>query len=132
MYPVPTQCPVCGGELTVTRLHCFNCDSSIEGGFSLGRLSRLTPEQWDFIVTFIRCEGKITRMEKELQVSYPTVRARLDDVILALGFRPSAEEADEEEAAQVSEAERRRVLDDLAAGRITSAEAIARLRTEAE
>ncbi len=132
MYPIPIQCPVCGGELTVTRLKCHNCDVSIEGAFSLGPITRLTPEQWVFIETFIRCEGKITRVEKELNLSYPTVRARLDDVILALGYQPGDEEdeAEEEEATFVSDEERRRILDDLAAGRITSAEAIARLRTE--
>lgn len=128
MYPVPVQCPVCGGELVVARLKCHNCELSLEGTFSLGPITRLTPEQWAFVETFIRCEGKITRVEDELGVSYPTVRARLDDVILALGYQPSGK--DEGETTQLTDEARRRILDDLAAGRITPTEAIARLRAE--
>lgn len=129
MYPVPTRCPVCGGEMAVTRLKCHGCEVAMEGTFSLGPFARLTPEQWDFVEMFIRCEGKITRMEKELNVSYPTVRARLDDLILALGYQPSDEDEEEEAREVLSDAERRQILDDLAAGVISSQEAIARLRT---
>ncbi|MBN1285986.1 MAG: DUF2089 domain-containing protein [Anaerolineae bacterium] len=130
MYPVVGQCPVCGGELVVTRLQCLDCATAIEGQFTLGPLVKFTPEQWKFIEVFIRCEGKINRVEKELDVSYPTVRARLDDVILALGYTLDEEdiEAEAEEAA-VSEEERRRILDDLAAGRISSETAVMQLRS---
>jgi hypothetical protein len=76
-----------------------------------------------FVETFVRCGGKITRVEKELGISYPTVRARLDDVILALGYRPSPEEP-------ITDQERKRVLDDLAAGRISSEEAVELLRAD--
>jgi hypothetical protein len=123
MYPIVGQCPVCGQELTVTRLSCRACDTTIEGHFSLGRLAQLSPEQVAFVETFVRCGGKITRVEKELGISYPTVRARLDDVILALGYRPSPEEP-------ITDQERKRVLDDLAAGRISSEEAVELLRAD--
>ena len=80
-----SKCPVCNGELTVTRLHCETCDTSIEGRFANGAFAGLTPEQLDFIETFVRCEGKITRMEDEMALSYPTIRNRLQEVIRALG-----------------------------------------------
>ena len=123
MYPIVGQCPVFGQELTFTRLHCRACDTTIEGHFSLGRLARLSAEQLAFVETFVRCGGKITRVEKELGISYPTVRARLDDVILALGYQPSAEEP-------ITAQERKRILDDLAAGRVTSEEAVELLRAD--
>ncbi|MBE9471791.1 MAG: DUF2089 domain-containing protein, partial [Chloroflexi bacterium] len=85
MYPVPTDCPVCHDDLLVTRLVCRNCGTALEGRFAMGRLSQLTPEQLHFVEVFIRCEGKINRVQEELGLSYPTVRSRLEDVIRALG-----------------------------------------------
>ncbi len=76
-----TKCPVCDGELTVTRLHCDTCDTVIEGRFANSAFAGLTPEQMDFIETFVRCEGKLTRLQDEMALSYPTVRNRLQEVI---------------------------------------------------
>jgi hypothetical protein len=124
MYPLIRQCPVCQADLTVTRLHCRNCDTTIEGHFDLGRLSQLTPEQLSFIETFVRCEGKITRVEEELGISYPTVRSRLHDVIRALGYEVGEEEP------PLDDKRRRAVLQDLEAGRVSSEQAIKLLRGE--
>lgn len=74
------------GELFVERLTCHQCNTVIQGEFGLQRLSRLTPEQWAFVEDFLRCEGKLTRLQEELGLSYPTVRSRLNDVIRALGY----------------------------------------------
>ncbi len=122
MYPVIGKCPVCGDTMTVARLHCRNCDSALEGQFSLGRFYRLLPEQLTFIETFIRCEGKLTRVQEELGMSYPTARARLTDVIRALGYEVR------EEAPSASVEERKAILERLAAGEITSAEAVELLK----
>jgi hypothetical protein len=124
MYPLVGQCPICQDDLVVTRLHCRTCDTTLEGHFSPGRFYQLTPEQLGFIETFVRCEGKITRVEQELGISYPTVRSRLHDVIRALGY-----EVGEDEPA-VSDDKRHRILEDLAAGRVSSEEAITMLRGE--
>lgn len=124
VYPVPGQCPVCGSEMTITRLHCPECDVTVEGRFSAGRLGTLSPEHLEFIEVFVRCEGKITRVEKELKVSYPTVRSRLNEVITALGYEVSNAAEDD----GLSSADRRQVLDDLAAGRISSEKAVELLR----
>ena len=86
MYPVLGKCPVCGESMIVTRLYCRTCDSALEGHFTLGRFYQLAPEQMAFVETFIRCEGKLTRVQEELSMSYPTVRARLNEVIRALGY----------------------------------------------
>lgn len=122
MYPLIGQCPICGDDLVVSRLHCPTCDTSIEGHFVPGRLCQLAPEQLAFIETFVRCEGKITRVEEELGISYPTVRSRLNDVIQALGYEVG------EEPSTSNDARRQKILNDLAEGRITSDEAVELLR----
>lgn len=119
MNPVIGMCPICRSNLEVTRLHCRNCDTSLEGHFALGRLYHLNKEQLEFVETFIRCEGKITRVEQEMGMSYPAVRARLNDVIRALGY-----EVGETEKESMSEASRRQVLQDIAEGRISAEEAV--------
>ncbi len=128
MNSVLSLCPVCGDSLTITELHCRTCDTTIKGHFQGGRLSQLTSEQLQFVETFLQCEGKIKAVEAKLNISYPTVRARLRDVIVGMGFELSEEPI--EEVDTLSETERKRILDDLAAGRINSAEAIAVLRGE--
>src|SRR5690606_3276886 len=79
-YPVPGTCPVCGETLAVRRLHCRRCDTGVEGHFEMPRLARLSPEQQVFVETFLKVRGNIREMERELGVSYPTVRSRLDEI----------------------------------------------------
>ena len=124
MYPVIGQCPICQDDLVVTRLHCRTCDTTLDGQFELGRLYQLTPEQLSFVETFVRCEGKITRVEQELGISYPTVRGRLHDVIRALGYEVGEEEP------PVDDERRRAILEELGRGRLSSQEAIKQLRGE--
>lgn len=128
MYPAPTVCPICGDSLSVTRLHCRTCDTTLDGHFQGGRLVQLTVEQLQFVETFLQCEGKIKAVEAKLNVSYPTVRARLREVIRALGYEAVELPEDTDTSNPISETNRRQLLDDLAAGRITSEEAIAALR----
>lgn len=122
MYPVIGKCPVCGDTMAVSRLHCRNCDSALEGQFSLGRFYQLSPEQLAFVETFIRCEGKLTRVQDELSMSYPTARARLTDVIRGLGYEVR------EEAEPVSVEERKTILERLASGDISSEDAVEMLK----
>ncbi len=117
MYPIPTECPICHDDLLVTRLVCRNCGTALEGRFTMGRLFQLTSEQLHFVEVFIRCEGKINRVQEELGLSYPTVRSRLVEVIRALGYEVGEErEADDER--------RQEVLERLARREISSEEAL--------
>src|SRR5574341_906966 len=125
VYPMPGNCPVCGETLHVERLRCPQCETALEGNFALGRLSRLNAEQLHFVEVFLRCEGTLKRVEKELGVSYPTVRARREDAIHAMGFEVVSDYV--EQAQAISEAERRRILDQLDRGEITSEDALALL-----
>jgi hypothetical protein len=127
MRPAPNLCPICQSELEVARLHCTSCDTTIEGHFALGQFSNLTPEQLEFVFTFVRCEGKINRMEVELGLSYPTIRNRLHEVIRAMGYEPGKDDSPEIEAELRSS-----TIADLEAGKITAEQAMRILRGEEE
>ena len=122
MYPVFNECPICGGEMIVTTLECRECDSSIRGRFIAGPFAGLSIEQLEFVELFVRNEGKITRMEADMGLSYPTIRNRLHEVIRALGYEPGVDDSG------LTEAERKRILDDLEQGKIEYSEAMRMLQ----
>jgi hypothetical protein len=147
-YEVDPTCPVCGDRMVVSRLTCGHCGSALEGAFRVrgatsgatisgplgpraggratrgdddarfGRLARLDAPQLEFVETFLRCRGVIKNVEDMLGISYPTVKTRLADVLNAMGFGPEEELPDGDRRR-----ERREILADLAAGRITTEEA---------
>ena len=139
-HDVIATCPVCASDLAVTRLHCGNCGTSLEGEFSVGRFGRLTRDQMALLESFLRSRGNLREMERELGLSYPTVRSRVDALVRALGLgdgsRPD-EPADAEPDAATSVptedpgTSRQAVLERLARHEITAeaaAEAIRNLR----
>ena len=97
-HDVISTCPVCAGELAVTRLHCRSCGTTLEGEFSVGRFGRLTREQLVLLESFLRSRGNLRDMERELGISYPTVRSRVEALIRALGFGPRDGDHGEESA----------------------------------
>jgi hypothetical protein len=120
MIPLPTQCPLTGGPVIVTRIYCPESGLTMEGEFTITLpFAQLSPEQLRFVETFVRCEGKLNRMEEELKLSYPTIRTRLHEVIRALGHEPRREEAE-----SISPTERKKVLQDLDSGQISFEEAM--------
>jgi hypothetical protein len=122
-HPIPSPCPVCGEEPLVTRLDCDACGTRVEGRFRLGRFARLSAEQLAFLDAFVRNRGIIKDVEADLGISYPTVRARLDDVIRAMGYPAHPDLPERADAA----ADRRRILEALRDGRLTPEEAARRL-----
>jgi hypothetical protein len=124
MNPIIHECPVCGEALVVTKLHCRSCDTGLEGHFALGHFHTLSAEQLHFAETFVRCEGKINRVGEELNISYPTVRARLHDLIIAMGYEVK------DEAPPIKPIDRQEILAELASGSITAEEAAQRLAGE--
>lgn len=111
-----SACPVCDSELVVSRLYCPACDTTIEGRFTNGAFPGLTSEQLDFVETFVRCEGKITRMEDELSLSYPTIRNRLHEVIRAMGYEPGKDD----DIPEITGKKRLQILEELDNGIITA------------
>ncbi len=126
MYMTPSVCPVCGDKLAITRLNCPNCDTTIEGRFQPSRLEQLSPEHRAFVELFVRCEGKLNWVAQELKLSYPTVRGRLDEVIRAMGYEVKEMPPAEEKQRLVEQ--RQAILDELAAGKVTPADAVRQLQ----
>jgi hypothetical protein len=87
-----SKCPACGNTgFRIERLACTNCGTAVEGAFTVSRLATLPEEQVAFVETFLRCRGNIKEVERELGISYPTVRSRLDKVIVQLGLADDGE-----------------------------------------
>ena len=130
-HDVISTCPVCSGELAVTRLHCRSCGTTLEGEFSVGRFGRLTREQLVLLESFLRSRGNLRDMERELGISYPTVRSRVEALIRALGFGPrdGDEAADDQPAdAAGAAAERQQILERLARHEINADDAATAIR----
>ncbi|MEW6687009.1 MAG: DUF2089 domain-containing protein [Candidatus Edwardsbacteria bacterium] len=117
MKEILIDCPICGKKLQISQLHCRSCQTTISGQFALPKLLSLTTEQLNFILVFVKCRGNIKEVEKELGISYPTVRNRLDEIISALGFSPAAKDETVKE-----------ILDALERGEISAKEAIEKLK----
>ncbi len=120
-YPLISECPVCSKQLKITKLQCTHCHTTIENEFELSNFATLSKEQLSFIETFLKCRGNIKEVEKELGVSYPTVRGKLDDIISSLGFSTTK---------RIEKIDRKKVLSMLEKGEITAEEAIGILNGE--
>jgi len=116
-----SRCPVCDSGMAVSELTCESCGTSVRGRFPVPDLCRLPDELYQFLVVFVKNRGVIRDVEKELGISYPTVRSRLDAVLAALGFTE-----------QVGRADRSQVIEMLERGEITPEEAEKLLRGESE
>jgi hypothetical protein len=130
-HDVISTCPVCASELAVTRLHCGNCGTTLEGDFSVGRFGRLNRDQLALLESFLRSRGNLREMERELGISYPTVRSRVEALVRALGFGPRAEADDaDEQVAELAPPGRSRaeVLEALVRHDISAEDAAAAIR----
>ncbi|HVN27177.1 MAG TPA: DUF2089 domain-containing protein [Candidatus Binataceae bacterium] len=131
MRPLILKCPSCSGDVTVARLHCDSCDIVIEGNFEIPALFRLNRAQLDFVEVFLKNRGNIREVERELGVSYPTVRARLDEVIEAIGRNLTSARESEPDGRNPSDdptaRNRRTILENLSAGKISPEDALAAL-----
>ncbi len=110
-----TRCTGCGRPMTITRTDCRECNVSLEGEFEVSPLARLSLEDQMLVMVFLRHHGSIKMMERLFEISYPTVKNRLNAVVAQLD---SSFEAPSPNS---------RVLDDLASGEISVAEALDRL-----
>lgn len=79
-------CPICSSKLYAKTLKCESCSTEITGEFELTPFDYLTKEQLHFALVFIKNQGNIKLMEKQLNISYPTVKKNLDELCKALGF----------------------------------------------
>ncbi|MEX0974686.1 MAG: DUF2089 domain-containing protein [Bacillota bacterium] len=115
-------CPVCGSGLEVTEIQCPSCHTRLSGHFDLCKFCKLPPEQRSFAEIFIKNRGNIREVEKELGISYPTVRGRLEALIKALGYQVAQDE-DESRLDAARGGQRKDILDRLAKGEVNAQEA---------
>ena len=129
-HDVISTCPVCSGELAVTRLRCSSCGTTLEGEFSVGRFARLNRDQMALLESFLRSRGNLRDIERELGISYPTVRARVEALVRALGFGPRSDEdpPPDDDAGINQAATRETILERLARREISAEEAAAAIR----
>ena len=117
-----SNCPVCNGQLKVTHLRCSDCGTELSGEFMANEYARLPEDKLNFLRTFLACRGNLKEVEAALNISYPTVRSRLDQLLDALHL---AVEGLEEEKRGI---DRQQVLEALERGEMTIEEAESRLR----
>ena len=132
-HDVISTCPVCSSELAVTRLHCGSCGTTLEGDFSVGRFGRLSRDQVAILESFLRARGNLRDMERELGISYPTVRSRVEQLVRSLGFGPRGDDdaTDESEGTpegQAAPLTRQQILERLARHEIGAEEAATAIR----
>ncbi len=121
-HKVLGACPVCKGKLRIKVLQCTNCDTEIKGNFTAGKFANLTESQLEFVEVFLKSRGNIKEVERELGISYPTVRNKLDEIIKALGY--SVDTSPEDSLGE----RRKEILAMLEKGEINSQEAIKMLK----
>ena len=132
-HDVISTCPVCSGELAVTRLRCTSCGTTLEGEFSVGRFAKLSRDQMALLESFLRSRGNLRDIEREMGISYPTVRSRVEALVRALGFGPRADDAEaadaDVEAGRAGAAESREaILERLARHEISAEDAARAIR----
>jgi hypothetical protein len=125
MRKILEKCPSCGGDLEVTRLSCTNCETVITGRYQPCRFCKLAPEHQTFLEAFVKSRGNVKEMERELGISYWTIRTQLNDLIKALGFEVDA--PPEEESEGEIKQRRKEILEQLDRGEIDAGEATERL-----
>ena len=127
LHPLPSRDPISGESLHVTELHSIESGITIRGRFELPRYSFLDAEQAHFLEIFLRCRGILSSVEKELGVSYPTVRTKLDQLLASLDLVPIREAGRNNRNGQPDQ-DRQEVLDRLERGEISADEAKDKLR----
>jgi hypothetical protein len=122
----PRDCPVCGSRLALTRLGCPDCGSELAGAFEPCEFCGLTSADRDLLKVFLRSRGNMKELERHLAVSYPTARARFDELLGRLGITPSGTAAERPPTA--GREDRAELLRSLARGDIDVDEAARQLR----
>jgi hypothetical protein len=123
------NCPACTQELHVTALECANCGTEVRGHFELGRFARLGAGDLHFIEIFVKNRGNAYRVAEELEIPYSGVRARLTEIIQAMGYD---EQAEPREEPGLAPEQRKMILEQVSSGKLTSEQAVKLLQGEGQ
>ena len=85
MSKMITQCPSChSSTVHVTNIQCVDCKTVFSGQFEMPTLLKLSQDDLQFVVDFVKCSGSLKEMAAKQNVSYPTLRNRLNTLIEVL------------------------------------------------
>ncbi len=118
MKKVLSNCPVCGKKMIIQTYYCENCHTTVQGKFEMDDIFRLSPDQLEFLKIYIKNRGNLSEVQKELNISYPTARNKLEDIVRAMGYE--IVDKDREEAS--------RILEELETGELKPDDALEMLR----
>lgn len=118
MANIPKECPSCSHHLIVTELSCPNCGTTVRGTYDPDVFSRLSPNDYNFVVLFLKTKGNIKEMERELGISYWTIRSKLSEIVEQMGL----EAAEQPQEIDLSDS-RQDILDRLNKGEFSAKEA---------
>lgn len=127
MRKILESCPTCGGALTITEVRCERCATEVRSQYQPCPFCRLSSEQMNFTLLFVQSRGNLTEVEKSLGVSYPTIRAKLEEIIRIVTALP-ATLAPAPTAPAELHPEQRDILAQVASGKLTATEGLAALR----
>lgn len=114
--PLPLPFPGVSETPLVTELRFPNADVTVRGEFQLNEFATLNPESLEFLRLYVKVRGNLKEVERILGVSYPTVRARFDILLRAIGYEPDVPDPRDETIALLER------------GQISPEEAVKRLK----
>ncbi len=114
-----TKCPNCGHRMDVVSLRCPVCGTGVTGQFVLDEFFNLSEDQMKFVKVFLKHKGNLSEVQKEFDISYPTARNRLNEIVSTLGYDVEDERENEKD-----------ILEKLKNGEIDVSSAISMLKGE--
>ena len=96
------KCPSCQAGLEISVLQCPQCGLELKNRFELSPFDRLSKENFDFLMAFLRNRGNMKNLQAELQSSYPAAKKKLDELLAALDIRSNEVAQEEAEEIDVS------------------------------
>ena len=96
MSKLISKCPCCNGTLNITSLQCSDCGAELRNTFELSAFDRLDQEQMDFLCSFLKSRGSLKSLQEEMDISYPTAKKRLEELLVALQIGPEESSTEQE------------------------------------
>ncbi len=91
-----SKCPICKGSLYISNLQCPDCGLELKNNFKFGIFEQLSTENYNFLLTFLKNRGNLKDLQTDMQISYPTAKKKLDELLVALNLAEITEEETKE------------------------------------